>query len=294
MTLALLLLLRTAQAEELLVPRWDQPVRYHAEALISTPNGMLYYAKQNLDASVTSTEILVEMACSGRPDGKGWAVDCVLDTVRIGGSPYPGDQADFDAIAAEYAGNLTGATVELQVAADGRITNVGLVGAERVDERMATILESQRQILRRAFAPLDLALPKNGIVKEKWKHKGTPLLFELFTSYGTTGGSAFSHELKGPVGPSTAIESSGRANVSTGLDLEVGAGQIVNMIGGGAGRFDANSGQTLWRELSVTGELTAESVQLGDTHVYGLVAWVGRIEADGAIQGAQGPVAPTP
>lgn len=278
-----------AQSGPPMLPNWSEPVRYRAEVGISTPDGSRYLGRQNLDARAATHELVVEMSCSGQPAGKGWRVDCKLDEVLMGGVAYASDQAELEKIQAEYVEMLKGATVQLQIAKDGRISGLDLEGAERVDERMAIILEHQRLLLRRAFAPLDLGLPKKGERDSEWKQKGVPLLFELMSAYGTAGGSKLVHTLEGSEGGVSTITSFGRANVASGIDLEVGAGQIVNMIGSGTARWDDEAQQILWREVSVTGELTAESVQLGDTNVYGMIAWAGRIEPDGKVQGEAGP-----
>lgn len=286
--LTLLALPGAAHAEDLLLPGWGSPVRYRAEVGISTPDGLMFLGWQNLDARAATTELVVEMSCTGQPDGKGWDVECVLDRVLMGGVAYSDEQAELEQIHAEYVQRLTGARIQVDVGRDGRVLGLDLEGAERVDERMAHILELQRLLLRRAFAPLDLGLPPKGVARPKWKQKGVPLLFELMTAYGTAGSTKLEHTLEGTEGGVARISSFGRGTVASGMDLEVNAGQMVNMIGGGNARFELSTGQVLWREVSVTGELTAESVQLGDTNVYGVVAWAGRIEADGRVQGEQG------
>ncbi len=285
----LLVVSSSAHAQAPLVPRWDQPVRYHAEAAVSTPNGMLVLGVANLEAAARTHEMMAELSCTGAPDGAGWEVICTLDQIRFSGQAFHGDQADLDAILAEYEAMLKGKHLQLSVAKDGRITTVDLEGVERVDERTGRILEHQRQLMRRLVAPLDLGLPKKGELADSWKQKGTPLLYELMTAYGTSGGRVMKHKLEGTDGDVVTISTFGRANVATGIDREVAVSEIVNLVGGGMGRFDTASGQLLWREVSVTGELTAESVQLGDVNVYALAAWMGRVEADGRVQGASGP-----
>lgn len=275
-----------------LVSRWDRPVRYHLEAAVSTPNGLQLLATANKDAVARTHEILAEVSCTGTANRGGTDVTCTLDKVLLGGQAFPGDEEDLGAILDEYQGMLAGTELQLAVAADGRITLVDLEGIERVDERRGIIIEYLRQLLRRAVTPLDLGLPRKGALVEEWKQKGTPLLFELFTAYGTSGGRVLKHHLDSVEGDVAVISSMGRANVATGIDRELAVSEIVNMVGGGRARFDLSGGQILWREVSVTGELTAESVQLGDVSVYALAAWAGRIEDDGSIQGPEGPVGP--
>ncbi len=275
-----------------LVSRWDQPLRYHLEAAVSTPNGVQLLAVENKDAVARTHELLAEISCSGAAAGSGYDVTCELDKVLVGGQAFPGDEDELAAILDEYQELLQGKQLQLSVAADGRITLVDLEGIERVDERTGIIIEHLRQLMRRAVTPLDLGLPKKGALQDEWKQKGSPLLFELFTAYGTSGGRVMKNHLESQDGKLAVISTMGRANVATGIDRELAVSEIVNMVGGGTARFDMTTGQILYREVSVTGELTAESVQLGDVNVYALAAWAGRIEPDGSVQGAEGPVAP--
>lgn len=286
MLLALLLASLPVRAGALVVS-WDQPVRYHAEAAISTPNGYRFYGWKNAEAVARRSEIALDLSCSGRPVSRGFDVECTLDRVALAGKAFTGDQEDLDAVFAEYVGLMQGQTMQLLIGSDGRVLTVDLEGVDKRDERMARIHEDQRQLLRRALTPLDLGLPKKGDPKSgTWKQKGTPLLFQLMTAYGTAGGSVMKHTLEATEGDQAIISSAGRGNVATGLDIELGAGQTVNMLGFGSARFDMATGQLAWRQLSVTGELTASSVSLGDPTVYALGAWIGRIGADGAVEGA--------
>lgn len=279
---ALLLLALPAWAGEL-VPRWDAPVRFHAEALLKTPNGYRYLGRQNVQASVRSHEIAVDLSCG--PADAARQVLCTLDRVDLGGAAFTGDQEDLDAILVEYEALLLGQQLQVSVATDGRIVQVDLEGVSKQDDRMAEIHETLRQLLRRVLTPLDLGLPRKGDPKGgTWRQKGTPMLFQLMTAYGTAGGSVMRHTLESQEGDRALISSAGHGNLATGLDFEVGAGELVNMIGVGEGSFDLATGQIAWRRVSVTGELTAESIQLGDPMVYALSAWAGRIGADGTIE----------
>ncbi|MCB9776948.1 MAG: hypothetical protein H6742_00115 [Alphaproteobacteria bacterium] len=288
--LLLLSSLAVAAAAPVLVSDWGGTVRYHHEALVSTPESFLYLGVKNLDARAVRHEIALDTTCTGVPASRGWNVECTLDRVALAGAAYPGDQDDLDAILAEYGRLMTGQVVQLVVSDDGRITTVDLEGVGKQDDRMAEIHEAQRQLLRRAFAPLDLGLPRKGVAKARgWKQKGQPLMFELMTAYGTAGGSTMGHELGDEQGGGVVITSFGRGNVGTGLDFELGAGQMINLIGAGTARFSADDGRVLWREITVTGEYTAQSIQVGDITAYGLAAWVGVLHDDGTIEQQHGP-----
>lgn len=266
-----------------LVPRWDQPVRYHAEAQVQTPNGYRYLGRYNVEAVVLTHELSVDLACVPTPEAG--RVDCTLERVELGGQARASDEQAHAAILTEYQQALQGQVAQVYVSADGRIGTIDLEGVGKEDDRQAQIHETLRQLLRRVLAPLDLGMPRKGDPKSgTWRQKGTPLLFQLLTDYGTAGGSVMKHTLTGREGSLALIESEGRGNLSTGLDFELNASQMVNMVGGGTGAFDTSTGQLAWRTLAVSGELTTESIQYGDPVVYGLAAWVGRIGPDGVVQ----------
>ncbi|NOY25506.1 MAG: hypothetical protein GXP62_06490 [Oligoflexia bacterium] len=295
MLLALFLTVLPAHATEL-VARWDQPVRYHAEALIHTPNGQRYIGWVNYDVTAAEQEISVDLDCDGKSGSRGFDVICTIDKVALGGAVFVGKQRQLDAIFVEYQGYLQGQTVQLTVARDGRVTGVDLEGVDKRDDRMAQIHESLRQLLRRVFAPLDLGLPKKEVQPSgTWKQKGTPLFFQLLTSYGTAGGSVVKHTLLEVDGDSALISTQGRGNLATGQDWETSAASrdIVRMVGAGSGRFDIAAGLVSWRQVSVSGELTGSSPNAGVPIVYTLAAWAGRIGADGKVDTGAAPPQPT-
>ena len=117
MLLALLLAALPVHADQL-VARWDQPVRYHAEALIRTPNGYRYYGWKNVEAVARSNEVALDLTCTGEPVSRGFEVQCSLDSVGMAGTAFTGDQDDLDAVFAEYVGLMQGQTVQLLIGSD--------------------------------------------------------------------------------------------------------------------------------------------------------------------------------
>jgi len=271
--------------------RWDLPVRYHAEASIQTPDGYRYIAWVNTEAVAKQSDISLDLSCTGQAAGRGWEVMCTIDDASLSGVAYTGDQADLDAIFQEHSARLMDATVQIQVTADGHLGTVDLEGIDKRDDRMAEIFEDLRQLVRHDLAPLDLSMPRGGEIPHKgaWRQKGTPLLFQLLDPYGTAGGSILRHQVGERSGAMVRIDSWGHGNMSSELNLQSPVRDIVNMVGGGSGRFDSAKGQVAWRKLSVEGDLTAGSAQYGNIHVYGYQGYVARINADGTREGPAGP-----
>ncbi len=287
--LGLILLVTSALADGLALD-WNQPLRYRSEVQVLTPNGYLYKGRANVEARVTSHELAVDLSCTGAPQGASTAVICAVDAVQLGAKAYPGDEADTVLVLEEYRQWFAGSTWQIRFAADGRVMDVDLEGVEKNDDRMAEIHETLRQLARRVVTPLDLSMPKKAVgVGASWKQKGTPLLFQLMTTWGTAGGTVMRHRLEAQQGAVAQIGSEGRGNVATGLDLEVGSGETVNMIGGGVARVDTARSLILWRQVGVSGELTASSLQPGDPAVYSLMGWAGLRNPDGTVETESGP-----
>lgn len=287
--LNLLVWVVSAQAGEL-VSNWTQPVRYHSEVMVSTPNGYLYQGRANVEARVITHELAVDLSCVGASATSSTEVVCTVESISMSARPYPTDEEDTLLVLEEYRQWFAGSTWQVRVAADGRVMDVDLEGVDKTDDRMAQIHETLRQLARRVLTPLDLSLPrKSAEVGDTWKQKGTPLLFQLMTTWGTAGGTVMKHTLESTEGNVARISSGGRGNVATGLDLEVGSGETVNMIGGGSARYDTDRGLLLWRQVAVSGEVTAGSLNYGDPLVYSLVGWAGLRNADGTVETETGP-----
>ncbi len=295
----------TAQAGPL-AWKWDaaEPTRYHLEALLSTPTGLSFYGERNIDARATRTGMAIDTSCTSEARRKGWTVICAIDSVALEGVAYSDEQADLNTILGEYAAAWSGATVELDVRSDGHIRSLDLEGLSKENNRAALIHEYSRQIMRRAFAPLCLQLPREGADPGDggiWKHKGRPLAFELPSRFGTSGGTAYSYEITGRQGDVVTISGFGRGNITSGASgggvVSVGgevagtsSGLSLNMVVAGMARFDAVAGRALYSEVSATGEANASSVSVGDAMRYAYAGWAGWIHPDGVIEGREGPI----
>lgn len=291
MTSLLLLVSLTAHAGDL-VWNWvgASPVRYHAETVIATPPpfGYRYLGTQNKDARLVRHEVVLEMTCQAAPAGKRWAIDCKIDEAAVSGEAIPGEQDKLDVIFTEYGEMLTGSTVQLEVAGDGRVLQVDLEGASKKDARHAQIHELLRQMLRRVFTPLDVPMPKDGESKDKpWRQKGSPLALQLLSTTGTAGGVVMKYEEADRVEGDVLLIGSGRGNVSIGADMEKGNKTIINLIGSVKARFDTAAGVLDWCDVTTTGELTASSTGTGAGKLYTQISRIRRIHADGSMEADQ-------
>jgi len=270
-----------------LVPRWSaEPIRYRLETVIDTPRSYLHVGRNNLEARATRQGIEADTTCRGEIDGKRWRVRCVLDHIAFQGRAVNGEADALQGIYSQYSTMLKGKTLEMTIADNGRVTSLNLVDMEKTDARGGEMLESIRQHLRRLFASLDLQLPKNGDDKGKsWRHRGSPMVLELMTRFGTAGGMALEHQVTGQADEIYDIGSKGRGSVTSGDTLEAGAGTLMRIETEGRGRFDAAAGQIIWREIRTQAKFTVSSINAGSGAIaYAQSAWMGRIEADGSVQ----------
>lgn len=283
-----LLALGSALAGDLALD-WTQRLRYFSDVRVGLPNGYPFIGR-TVDGTARGLELSAELECSGRWSGAIQAVNCSARELRLDLEALSTDEREIAIIEAEYQSELAGAVWQLQVGPDGRFRTVDLEGVGKADDRQATIHENLRQIARRLLTPLELAMPRRGEApKGRWKQAGSPLLFQLFTAWGSSGGATMVHRVARREGGEARVESEGRAVMATNLDREVGAGQAVSLVGGGSARVDLANRRILWRQVAVNGELTASSIQPGVPEYYDLVGWAGLVREDGQVELETGP-----
>jgi hypothetical protein len=268
-----------------LASKWStaKGVRYHAESRIETPKLVQWNAYTNLDARASVTDVALDMTCDGAPTKKQVIVKCHLDKTTIAGTASsPQDQEKLDRILREWSEHLTGADVMLTVGTDGRVTLFGLEGLERNTSREGEVIEQQRQLLRRVFAPFDISMPKTGVAEPKvaWKHKGSPLQMGLLTmtAMNAAGAASMTHTVDHVAGNDAFITTDGHSV----MDTPETTFQKVDLIVHGEARYDLAEGLIEYSDLDLNGELTASSINSQQPFYYKQVSWIGRIGPDGA------------
>lgn len=303
--LALLLSL-SAHAGDL-SPRWEPgvAVRYHAETLFGA-GSIPMIARQNTEARALRLAVVMDISCVPALAGKGWELTCDVEKAELKGEAVPGEQPRLDTVLAEYSASLADGTLVLEVAKDGRITAVELRGLESKEERSAHINELLRQVARRAVAPLDVEMPKNGEDPGKpWKQGGTPLAAELFVNAapvwsgagssttpmagGVSGGLSLKHSATGRDASGVKFTTEGKGNV-TALVTDTNT-YYAHVDIGGAGRFDPATGQIAYRQIDVAAADGASASVRSLADGYRQTAWIARWNADGSLEGPDGPIA---
>lgn len=80
--------------------------------------------------------------------------------------------------------------------------------------------------------------------------------------------------------------------VATTAQREAGIPASLSMVANGSYRFDTGAGQLAYAEVEVSGLTTASYSLPGSQQGYGFGARMMRINADGSIEGVEGPIQP--
>jgi hypothetical protein len=245
--------------------RWSpaQPVTWHAETVTITPWGIWYIAKENLEARAVQTNLVVDMTCAPTEVlPSKWPMRCTLDQVDLSGTAVAGEEAKLDAIFDEYERAFTGSSVDFTFTSTGRIRSLDLDAFTKTTTRSRDVEEVMRLTLIRAFALLEMELPKTGDDGGKpWSQGGSPLLMALRSSQGTAGGISLKHRIVTREGEIAVFETEGRATVTPGATVEAGGALLTSLLVAGQGRFDTSLGLLEYREYLAQAELTAGSAQ---------------------------------
>ena len=268
-----------------------EPYRFVSEMLLDSPTVIWFYGRENAQARMFRVELAAQYVCTGEPVRKDVKLTCKIEDARMGGAAVTADQDQVPEILREYERKLKEATVEVIVRADGHIKLVDLEGVSKDLLRENEIQEILRQVVRRSLAPLGMQAPKGGADPGRpWRHKGPPAFFELFSKYGSSGGMLYEYTWKGEADGVIAVEAAGRATVATTQQREAGLPASLGLDGTGAYRFDVAQGRLAYAEVAVSGETTASYSLPGSTQGFGYGARVMRVNADGSVEGPEGPV----
>lgn len=249
---------------------WSWPAagwRYQLLTRVNVPTLISMKAQENAEARVAQFQLEVVTRCAptGEPAKSGWELRCDLEDIAVLATPVTPDAAPLAAIAREYDSRLTGAWVQVQFSSDGRIKNIDLEQVDKSDPRQAAIHETMRLMLARAFAPMELTLPKGGDDKGKGAWRTDNLLATAFpSSQGTMGSVQVAHQITATEGGIVALRASGKGVVSSG-EMVVVAGQerpanTWEMVYDGEARFDVARGVLLERQYIADAQPTASSM----------------------------------
>jgi hypothetical protein len=241
-----------AGAADGLIWSWDEskPVRYHVETEVETPATHFWYGLREQEVRATRQVLNLSVTCVGSPAGKRWEIDCSIDSVQIRGLGVPGEEEALRTVMDQSMALLDGKSIQIIMGAEGRIKKLELKGIDVVDSRVGAIAENLRQMIRRAFAPMDVQLPKEGNDKDKaWRQKGSPLAVSLFGDQGTSGGVVMKREVVEVAGSSVRLVMSARGSMALGAAMEAGTTPILRINSKGRSSFNTDRGIVDWAEV---------------------------------------------
>jgi hypothetical protein len=267
--------------------KWTGERRYYVENELITPIVQMFYSERNYDIRVIGWQTRLVLRCaSTHASGSRFDVDCVIDDVSLSAAAIGQDAAlkvrgddtktQLGVIVEEMDAKLTGATVQLQMKKNGRIIDVDLEGVTKSLLRTSVIQETLRQILGRAVAGFDVALPPHGNASSgQWAQRGSMLL-AMPTQRGNSGGSETIHRVRAVDGDRVAFETQGKGVLSP----DANDANLFDTRLAGSTVFDVADGSIVQRDWTVLGKATAGSA-LADGFAksppYGQRGWLQRL-----------------
>jgi len=261
-------------AEPALAWDWSEPQRYYFETEVRLPLLMWFFKQYNKQARVSAFQVRLVADCEPVFQGKRRAeVMCAIEDVGLKASGLPQEEGLLQPILDELDQRLSAASVQLIVRDDGRLANIDLEGLDRHYQRTGRMNENLRLIVTRAFAGLDLPLPRahDGAIDTQWVQRDSWIL-RAPVATGNLGTADVVHELVGdPHARVVTIETEGR-----GMVVPSGGMNRYDVVLDGQTTFDRVEGRILDRTWTMIGAPTPGSAIAEGTAGYPYLQ-VGRI-----------------
>lgn len=172
-------------AEEVLVygdpfARWDG-TRWHVRTQLGFPVPYVLYAVNNKEFEPVAIDLDFTMACekTWRRSKKRHEVDCRIEALGIRGAKWRVREPAAQEILDSVDTMLTGATIQLIVADDGRLMNIDLEGVPAANEREQAVREQARMLLVRAMTGFHMKLPPRSQIRAGQWVEYESTLFEI-------------------------------------------------------------------------------------------------------------------
>lgn len=262
-----------------LFARWDD-TRWLIATEIATPLGFQLMKDEN--SEFATQEILVRSVVTCNKDwklgAKRYEVSCKLEDIALLAAVAETRVSEKDIARAqgvldEIDQKLTGAALQLQVADDGRVTNLDLEGLQTDNARERSIQEALRQILARQVVGFNLKLRKfNQLNEGKWQEYNSTIMSMPLPDGAAAGNSLLVHYLNRFRGE-LIVQSIGKGVVQ--VPTVPARNYSLELIG--VSRFDPAEGFMLERVWALTGKESAGSFLShgGDYFTAGRIAMLG-------------------
>ena len=161
---------------------------------------------------------IVTTCVGGDAQGKrGWEVTCIMDDLSVVFDEAPSEPGVMDGLAKELDALYTGKPVVLAFNRDGRLRSFEVEGIDETDRRNNQIHQPFREMLRRAFAPLEVRLPRKGTDRgsNTWKHIGS-MAMQFPSILGSIGRADITYAVTSQEGAVVSLDSTAEGVMGTG------------------------------------------------------------------------------
>lgn len=246
---------------------WDGGVsrRYLLKADVVTPNILPMPAAKNIDGLLLGFRVDMVVSCKAemKLGKRGWALRCDVDDASIRGRPDPGTAGKVAIVAEEWTGLLKQGWIQVDALRNGRTPRVDLEGIPKSRVREQTIQQVMRELVVRAWAPLDVELPKQQAMAEglTWTQRNSLVLGLPSLAGGSVGGAQLQHQVaaRTPGGWLTAF--TGRGTLGWGVEQGESLRDLMMTEFSGSFLYDPDAGAIRQAQHIGSGEPTAGSAQ---------------------------------
>lgn len=257
-----------------LFARWDG-TRWMITTEVTLPYELTLSRDENAEFDTREFTLKTVIGCNKdwRLNKRRYEVGCVIEDFAMQAAVAERvvteeDVARAQSVLDEIDAKLSGAKLQIQVADDGRVTNLDLEGVPRQSRRQSDIHETLRQVLSRIIVGFNLKLQKyNQLHEGKWYEYNSSLLsLPGASSTAAMGSNMIVHYLN-PFQGHIIVQSIGKGMVAVDGAPVVYQGAAVDiqkipvtldMIG--VSTFDKDGGYMLERVWAINGTTTASAM----------------------------------
>jgi len=203
---------------------WDDGVvrRYLLKADIVTPNVLPMPAAKNIDGLLLGFRVDLIVTCKAelRMGKRGWALRCDIDDASIRGRPDPGTAGKVAVVAEEWSNLLDDGWIQVDALRTGRTPRVDLEGIPKGRVREQTIQQVMREMVVRAWSPMDVELPKRKDFAPEltWIQRDSLVLGLPSLAGGSVGGAQLTHQAAALTPGGWLVAFTGRGTLGWGIE----------------------------------------------------------------------------
>lgn len=188
--------------------RFDH-TRWRVDTQVGMPYPAVMYALFNDEVQFTALDVSMVVACDldGEASSERQWVRCLVEDASIRLVPWLRNLPQgTDAVVRDTDDVLTGLEVVLEVGADGRVLDVGLLNEPQTNRRINLQYENVRQVVLRAMLGFHMRTPETYTVGEDWVERNSRLFtlpaFRYSAAATAAGSGTTSDERSSSVGGS--------------------------------------------------------------------------------------------